>query len=151
MRNLFSIIVVVSLSCGCSAPPHLAIQDSSGQSVQAAFDQVWNTKTNAKTATESIVVKARVVIARDGKVLSAKIIQPSGDLEIDKSVQKTLDRVKNVGRFSADMKDSQKTYIISFRLMVLPPNTLLEPTASALSVPLAQSASPFGGGSVLRR
>ena len=68
------------------------------------------------TASDQAITKVRVTISRDGLVLSAKIIEPSGDSQADQSVQRTLDRVTKLPPFEEGAKDTQRTYIINFNL-----------------------------------
>ena len=60
------------------------------------------------------VVKVRVVIARSGSVISARIVNSSGVTSWDRSVQKSLDRVKHIGPFPKSISGSQKTFTLNF-------------------------------------
>ena len=60
------------------------------------------------------VVKVRLVIARNGTVLSARITGKSGVASWDHSVQKALDRVRFIKPFPASMKGSQQTFDLNF-------------------------------------
>ena len=60
------------------------------------------------------VVKVRLVIARNGTVLSARITGKSGVASWDRSVQKALDRVKFIKPFPESMKGSQQTFNLNF-------------------------------------
>ena len=62
------------------------------------------------------ITKATVTIASDGTVLSARILKPSGDASVDRSVQRTLDRVTFIAPFPEGAKDKQRTYTINFNL-----------------------------------
>ncbi len=70
-----------------------------GGEVYASYDQVvqsiyWHAWTPPEdAASDKAVTKASVTIASDGSVLSARIINPSEDSSVDRSVQRTLDRV----------------------------------------------------------
>jgi TonB family protein len=55
-----------------------------------------------------------VTIASDGTVISARIIDSSGDAALDASVQKTLERVTFIAPFPEGTTDKQRTYTISF-------------------------------------
>lgn len=61
------------------------------------------------------IVKARVVIARNGNVISADITKPSGNATLDKSVRRALE-LRFIHPFPEGSKDSQRTYIINFNL-----------------------------------
>ena len=60
------------------------------------------------------VVKVRLVIARNGRVISARIAGKSGVASWDRSVQKALDRVKFIKPFPESMKGSQQTFNLNF-------------------------------------
>lgn len=68
------------------------------------------------TASDAAVTRVTVTIASDGTVLSARITKPSGDDKVDKSVQRTLDRVRYIAPFPEGAKDKQRTYNIKFDL-----------------------------------
>ena len=60
------------------------------------------------------VVKVRLVIARNGRILSARVTGKSGVVSWDRSVQKALDRVKFIKPFPESMKGSQQTFDLNF-------------------------------------
>ena len=60
------------------------------------------------------VVKVRLVIARNGRVLSASITGQSGVTSWDRAVQKTLDRVKFIKPFPESMNGAQQTFNLNF-------------------------------------
>jgi TonB family protein len=68
------------------------------------------------TASDQAIAKATVVIARDGTVLSAHIIKPSGDASVDRSVQQALEHVTFIAPFPEGAKDKERTYTIKFDL-----------------------------------
>jgi TonB family protein len=57
-----------------------------------------------------------VTIANDGRVTEAHIVAPSGDSSVDNSVQRTLDRVRQLEPFPDGSTDKERTYIINFNL-----------------------------------
>lgn len=65
-------------------------------------------------ANDSAITKVRIVIARDGKVISAKVIGPSGDAQVDASVRRAIDRVSSVPPLPGG--ESQRTVILNFNL-----------------------------------
>jgi TonB family protein len=93
-----------------------------GGEAYASYDQVvrsiyWHAWAPPEdTASDEAITKATVTIASDGTVLSARIIRPSGDSSVDKSVQRTLDRVTFIAPFPEGAKDKQRTYTINFDL-----------------------------------
>ncbi len=60
--------------------------------------------------------KVRVVIARNGNVISADVIKASGNAKLDKSVRRTLDSLRYIHPFPESSRDSQRTFIINFNL-----------------------------------
>ena len=60
------------------------------------------------------VVKVCLVIARKGRILSARVTGKSGVASWDRSVQKALDRVKFIKPFPESMKGSQQTFNLNF-------------------------------------
>jgi TonB family protein len=76
----------------------------------------WVVGPNVAVPTGTVIVKAKVTIARDGTVESAQILQPSDNQPINESVRQTLDRVKTVQPFAADARDERRTFVIDFQL-----------------------------------
>jgi len=65
---------------------------------------------------KTAAVKATVTIARDGRVLSARITKLSGNRAVDDSVEQVLQRVKEVRPFPEGAKDDTRTFDLSFEL-----------------------------------
>jgi TonB family protein len=84
------------------------------QTVKSIYEQAWTPPDD--TASDDANVKVRVTIASDGTVVSARMIEPSGDASVDASVRSTLDRVQFIGPFPPDWTDKERTYIINFNL-----------------------------------
>ncbi len=84
------------------------------QVVKSVYEQAWVPPDD--TASDDANVKVRVTIASDGRVISAEVIGPSGDANVDRSVQNTLDRVTDIEPFPAGSTDMERTYIINFNL-----------------------------------
>jgi colicin import membrane protein len=82
--------------------------------VKSIYTQRWILPD--KVDNDDAIVKASVTISRDGKVIDAHIVGPSGDANVDRSVRQTLERVTQLPSFPEGMTDSQKTYIINFNL-----------------------------------
>lgn len=99
-----------------------AVGPGGGGEVYAPYDQAvrsiyWHAWIPPEdTASDAAVTKVTVTIESDGRVLSARIINPSGDASVDKSVQQTLDRVTFIAPFPEGAKDKQRTYTINFNL-----------------------------------
>jgi TonB family protein len=82
--------------------------------VKSVYTQAWVPPDD--TASDDANVKVSVTIANDGSVVSAHIVGPSGDASVDRSVQKTLDRVSEIAPFPDGATDKERTYIINFNL-----------------------------------
>jgi TonB family protein len=66
---------------------------------------------------DSAVAEATITIRRDGTIDDFRIVSRSGDSSVDASVQKTLERVRTIGRpFPEGAKDSKRTYTLVFDL-----------------------------------
>src|SRR6266700_204575 len=64
---------------------------------------------------DSGIVEASVTIARDGTVVSSRLMSKSGDPEMDASVQRTLNRVTTIGRpFPEGVRENERTYVLRF-------------------------------------
>jgi TonB family protein len=99
-----------------------ALGPGGGGEVYASYDQVvksiyWHAWAPPEdTASNEAITKATVTIASDGTVLSARIVTPSGDASVDRSVQRTLDKVTYIAPFPEGAKEKQRTYTINFNL-----------------------------------
>jgi len=82
--------------------------------VKSVYTQKWMLPDTA--ANDEANVKVSVTIARDGQVIEAHIIERSGDSSLDASVQRTLDRVRDIAPFPDEATDKERTYIINFNL-----------------------------------
>ncbi|HLX95056.1 MAG TPA: energy transducer TonB [Verrucomicrobiae bacterium] len=82
--------------------------------VKSIYDQAWAQVPLDTVANEDENVKARITIASDGTVISARIIDSSGDAALDASVQKTLERVTFIAPFPEGTADKQRIYTINF-------------------------------------
>jgi len=85
-----------------------------GQAVISVYQHAW-VKPDDVTQ-EVTIVQATVTIARDGTVLSAHITKSSGNSSVDKSVQRTLERVKFVAPFPEGAKEPQRDFNLEFNL-----------------------------------
>jgi TonB family protein len=82
--------------------------------VKSIYDQAWAQIPLDTIANENEIVKVSVTIASDGTVISARIIESSGDAALDASVQKTLERVTFIAPFPEGTTDKQRIYAIGF-------------------------------------
>ena len=89
--------------------------DSSyAQIVKETYTRTWRSVGTPPTSPGSTVVK--VTIVKNGSVLAAVIMTPSGDEALDRSVQRTLERVRTIEPFETGAKEEQRTYTINFNL-----------------------------------
>jgi TonB family protein len=84
------------------------------QAVNSVYQRAWNADVPPELTEDTPPVKASVTIARDGTVLSADIIQRSGNAAVDQSVHATLNRVRYAAPLPDDAKEDQRTIIITF-------------------------------------
>ncbi|MCU0771462.1 MAG: TonB family protein [Verrucomicrobia bacterium] len=84
------------------------------QAVRSIYERNWFPP--EESSREDALVKVEVVIARDGTILSSRVIGRCGDAAVDASVEATLRRVTEVPAFPESAKDSRRTYIIGFNL-----------------------------------
>jgi len=82
--------------------------------VKSVYDQAWAQVPLDNVANENENVKVRVTIASDGTVISARIIDSSGDAALDDSVQKTIERVAFIAPFPEGTADKQRIYTLGF-------------------------------------
>ncbi len=60
-------------------------------------------------------VKVKVTLARDGSVISARVIHSSGNAVLDRSVERALNRVKSFEPFPEGSKDATRTFNFEFQ------------------------------------
>ena len=85
--------------------------------VDLVYRSAWAPLKPRETTDRTASVLARVVIARDGRVLSHEILKPSGIAALDRSVDAALDRVRSIGRpFPEGTTDTQREFDILFTL-----------------------------------
>jgi TolA protein len=83
--------------------------------VRETYDRAWVDP--SELADSGAEVEVEVTIARNGEIVSAKVVSRSGIGALDASVQKALDRVKRIPQpMPPSMTERQKTYVISFNL-----------------------------------
>lgn len=82
--------------------------------VKSIYEQAWTLP--ADTASDDANTKVSVTIASDGTVLNARIVTPSGDANVDASIQHTLERVTFIAPFPKGAPEKERTYIINFNL-----------------------------------
>ncbi len=85
---------------------------SYASAVKSIYDQAWTLPETVADDDEN--TRVSVTIANDGTVVSARIVTPSGDANLDASVQRTLERVKFIAPFPEGATEKERTYTISF-------------------------------------
>lgn len=86
-----------------------------GQIVRKIYTDAWRVPDDM--ADDEANIKVSVTIARDGTVLSSRIVQASGSAAADRSIQNTLNRISSIGvAFPAGAKESERTFILTFNL-----------------------------------
>jgi protein TonB len=82
--------------------------------VRESYENAWNRPDAAQR--DNSTVKVRVLVKRDGSIISANIISKSGDLLLDQSIQRALDLVKKLPRFPDGIQEPQMEFTINFNL-----------------------------------
>ncbi|HTL74640.1 MAG TPA: TonB family protein [bacterium] len=82
--------------------------------VRSVYERAWTPPDDADN--DDAITKVSVTIARDGTVISSRLLNPSGDSRVDASVRRTLDRVTFVAPFPDGAKEKERTFIINFNL-----------------------------------
>jgi TonB family protein len=86
-----------------------------GQIVRKIYTDGWIVPDDM--ADDEASIRVSVTVARDGKVLSARIVEPSGSAAANRSIQNTLDRITTIGvPFPAGAKESQRIFTMTFNL-----------------------------------
>lgn len=88
---------------------------SYAQIVKEKYSENWDPLAAGATS-EDTVTLVSVTIANDGKVVSARILKPSGDTATDNSVRQALNRVVFIRAFGPETSERQRTYTINFNL-----------------------------------
>lgn len=87
---------------------------SYAQIVRSRYTLAWRPPEDLDD--ESAKVRVTVTIARDGTVLSARIVEPSGNAVMDRSIRQTLEEVTFIAPFPEGVKEERRTYTIVFNL-----------------------------------
>jgi len=80
--------------------------------VQTVYYNAWRQPGSAP----EVAARVSVSIARDGTVISAHIISPSGNSVVDRSVQETIDRVKFAAPLPDSSTEESRDVIINFKI-----------------------------------
>jgi TonB family protein len=95
---------------GASTAAYASYKDA----LASIYYDAWTPPTD--TSNDDAITKVRITIARDGTIISARIIGPSGDSRVDASVQRAIDRVKDVPPLPEGTKETERTVILNFNL-----------------------------------
>jgi len=84
--------------------------------VQKIYDGAWDDPRSVDDT--SAKVRVRITVARNGKIVSSKILSKSGIPALDISVQKALNQVERLGvpKFPQGAKEIQRNITINFSL-----------------------------------
>jgi TonB family protein len=82
--------------------------------VKYVYDSSWSEPT--ENVGDGAVVKASVIIGRDGAVRSAQIKEPSGNARLDETVRQTLINVTFIKPFPPEWKEDEREYTILFNI-----------------------------------
>jgi TonB family protein len=82
--------------------------------IKSIYTREWTPPDNA--ANDEANIRVSITVSSDGTVVSAHIVDPSGDSSVDESVQQTLDRVTFIAPFPDGATEKEKTFIINFNL-----------------------------------
>jgi len=86
------------------------------QAVMSVYKRAWSGTVPNDATDEDVAAIASVTIARNGDVISARIVRSSGRSAVDRSVQAVLDRVKYAAPLPDDAKEDQRTVSITFNV-----------------------------------
>jgi periplasmic protein TonB len=112
-----------TLSSGLSSPTEVQLRGPGGggfpyanflQAVKSRYANAWVVPDGV--ADDNATTTASVTIARDGTVLSARITRHSGNMEVDRSVQRTLEEVKWAAPLPDDAKEDRRDVSINFNV-----------------------------------
>jgi periplasmic protein TonB len=79
-----------------------------------AYYHAWSTPDSVADKLAGADVK--IVVARDGRIISAEIIKKSGERALDRSVENALQAVTRLPPFPAGAHDEQRSFLLRFNL-----------------------------------
>jgi TonB family protein len=82
--------------------------------VRIAYYRAWVAPENG--ARNSTLPEARIEVARDGSIISAELVGPSGETSLDKSILRALQAVTKLPPFPPSSHDERRTFRIQFSL-----------------------------------
>ena len=84
------------------------------QAVKSRYVRAWSVPDGVTD--DSATAVADVTIARDGTVIEARIVKPSGNAAVDRSVRSVLDRVTWAAPLPDSASENQRTVTIHFNV-----------------------------------
>jgi TonB family protein len=84
------------------------------QAVKSVYARAWIVPDGVTD--DEATAEATITIARDGKVITARISRPSGNALVDRSVRAALDRVEYAAPLPDDAYEDQRTVTINFNV-----------------------------------
>jgi TonB family protein len=101
---------VVDMPGNSSGASYASYRDA----IATIYYEAWTPPGNAEN--DDANTKVSVTIANDGTVISTRMVTPSGDAQVDASIQRTLERVTFIAPFPKGVVEKERTYIINFNL-----------------------------------
>jgi len=87
------------------------------QVVRKIYNEAWNAWSVPDDLTDNeATVRVSVTVARNGRVISSRILESSSSRAVINAAQAVLDRVTYVKEFPADSKDTERTFTMTFKL-----------------------------------
>ena len=84
--------------------------------VKSIYQHEWDRNKPTDASSEDASALIEVTIARDGTVVSSRMVTPSGDASMDRAVRRMLDHVTFIAPFPDDMKEKERTFPIKVTL-----------------------------------
>ncbi len=82
-----------------------------GTAIISLYYHAW---TPGEVTSKNAVVNVKIVVARDGSIISVEFVSKSGDAAYDRSVQRALDAIKSLPPFPASTTDAQRGFLMRF-------------------------------------
>jgi TonB family protein len=92
-----------------------------GQAFIGYETYIYNAYYRAWVAPDSVTdklasVDVKIVVARDGSILQAEIVNKSGERDLNRSVEQALNRVHHLPPFPSASSDEQRSFLLRFNL-----------------------------------
>jgi TonB family protein len=120
-RNAAVEQIVRNIQGGVSGSTSIELPGPGGQAyvgyaifLKKLYEEAWIPPTAARD--NEPIVSVEIVVAKDGRVLSSRILKASGNSNLDRSVESTLKRVKEVHPLPEGSTDEKRTFKLNFNL-----------------------------------